>query len=303
MSQDTEPDEGVNFYEADSIGGVIVEAEPTDPTGDQNETDDAAPETSDNKEADTTSEITSDTEEVEEVAETEVEPKVEVTEDDQLKKAQHAIRVEAFKNRELKRKLKELESQAEPPSQAPNSGNSNSDNKPKVPRMSDPDIEYDEDIYTDKMEKYQEQSAAFYLQKQQRKLEQDQIRKETEKTVDSFVEQSTTLQASNSEYSDLVNASAGAQFSDVVREAIVGSEQGALLHYEILKDPERFESINRMPPMQAMREIVKIEAGISGAPKVPAKKKTVTTAPKPVDVAKGAASQSSSAPKGFKFDY
>lgn len=306
MSQDTEPDDGIKFHGDTDSGGVAVEEVPVDSTGSQNETDDVAPQGDDAEEVNTASE-NSDTETAEVV---EAEPVAEVTEDveseeDRLKKAEHAVRVKAFETRELKRKLKELEEQnAQQPRQSPDSGNQSKDTKPTVPRMSDPDVEYDEDKYTVKLEEYHAKAATYSLRQAQQKIQNEQKQAEVRKTVEGFVDQSTRLQTDNPEYAELVNASAGIQFSDAVREVILNSEQGAELHYEVLKNPETFDRINSLSPALAARELTKIEMGLGNAPvKTVAKKKAVSTAPNPVAVSSGASAQGTDTAAGIKFHY
>ena len=301
MSQDTEPDDGIKFHGDTDSGGVAVEEVPVDPTGGQNETDDVAPQSNDAEEVNTASE-TSDTEIVEESPEPEM---AHVDDEDKLRKAEHAVRVKAFETRELKRKLKELEEQnAQQPRQSLDSGNQSKDTKPTVPRMSDPDIEYDEDKYTVKLEEYHAKAAIYSLRQAQQKIQNEQKQAEVRKIVEGFVDQSTRLQTDNPEYAELVNASAGLQFSDAVREVILNSEQGAELHYEILKNPETFDRINSLSPALAARELTKIEMGLGNAPvKTVAKKKSVSTAPNPVAVSSGASAQGTDTAAGIKFHY
>ncbi len=52
--------------------------------------------------------------------------------------------------------------------------------------------------------------------------------------------------------------------SDAMRDAIVTSELGALVAYELGKNPDEAERIARLNPIAAIREIGKIESRIAG---------------------------------------
>ena len=90
------PDEGVTFDYTEPEK-VAVEEAPEDPTGDRN-TEDAVPQSGD---AETTEDATDKEGDVEKEK---TEP--EKVEPDQLSKMQHSMRVKAYENRELKRRLK-----------------------------------------------------------------------------------------------------------------------------------------------------------------------------------------------------
>ncbi len=74
--------------------------------------------------------------------------------------------------------------------------------------------------------------------------------------------------------------------SDVIRE-IKSSEKGALIAYELARNPDRLADMNRMTPMELAREMGRLESSV----KMPAGKKQ-TTAPPPPTVLKGGAAPS-----------
>ena len=241
----------------------------------------------------------------------------EPTPEDKMAKMQHSMSVQAYENRQLKRRLKELEgaqtgggdqTQGQYPAhqQKADQGDSSSKNgPPRMPRMEDTGIDYDEDKYAEAMDKYHQSAAAHYRREDQRQQERQQVEQAKKAKFDNFVAQSNKLAASDTEYAELVGASANAQFSPAVSNAILDSENPAQLHREILKDPERLDRINAMEPISAVRELLKLEASIGND--TPAKKqaapKKVTQAPNPVKVSTGSSAQDKGTPAGYHEDY
>lgn len=260
------------------------------------------------------SEPESKTEEGEQSSEGEGNDGEEPTPEDKMAKMQHSMSVQAYENRQLKRRLKELESaqasggdqtqgQVSATHQKPSQdGPTATQGAPRMPRMEDSGIDYDEDKYAEAMDKYHQSAAAHYRREDQRKEHQQQAEQAKKTKFDNFVAKSNELAATDTEYADLVAASSSAQFSPAVSNAILDSESPAQLHREILKDPDRLDRINSMEPISAVRELLKLEQSLSAAPKEPAPKK-VTQAPNPVKVSKGSAPQDRGTPAGYKEDY
>jgi hypothetical protein len=72
--------------------------------------------------------------------------------------------------------------------------------------------------------------------------------------------------------------------NDVIRE-IKSSEKGALIAYELARNPDRLAEMSRMTPIELAREMGRLEAAV----KVPAAKKQTTAPPPPTTLRGGAA--------------
>lgn len=72
--------------------------------------------------------------------------------------------------------------------------------------------------------------------------------------------------------------------SDVIRE-IKSSEKGAMIAYELARNPDRVREMNHMTPMELAREMGRLEASV----KMPTGKKTTTAPPPPTSLKGGAA--------------
>ncbi len=72
--------------------------------------------------------------------------------------------------------------------------------------------------------------------------------------------------------------------NDLIRE-IKDSENGALIAYELARNPDRVQAMNHMTPMELAREMGRLEAAV----KKPAGKKQTTAPPPPTQLKGGAA--------------
>ena len=115
----------------------------------------------------------------------------------------------------------------------------------------------------------QEQSKLQAAHSEKLKSHQERVKAFSEKTKD--------FQEAISEVDDV-------RLSPVVSDILITSENGPELMYELAKNRDEYERINKMTPIMAARELGKIEARISSkssAQKVESKK--ITNAPKPLD--------------------
>lgn len=83
----------------------------------------------------------------------------------------------------------------------------------------------------------------------------------------------------------------------VLRE-IQSSEKGALIAYELARNPDRMDALNHMTPMELAREMGRLEASV----KMPSGKKATTTPPPPSTI-KGGAAPSFNAEKASMAEY
>lgn len=125
-----------------------------------------------------------------------------------------------------------------------------------------------------------------------KRMEQDSTRKVAETRNQTFAERQVATRAVLPDYDAVVGASE-ASVSNHVGEALMESDRGPELAYHFAKNPDILQNLNGMTPMQAAREIGKLEATlpIKTAPVVPSKKLSTTPAPASTSATQGRATQ------------
>jgi hypothetical protein len=125
-----------------------------------------------------------------------------------------------------------------------------------------------------------------------KRMEQDSTRKVAETRSQTFAERQVATRAVLPDYDAVVGASE-TPIANHVGEALMESDRGPELAYHFAKNPDVLQNLNGMTPMQAAREIGKLEATLSikTAPVVPSKKLSTTPAPASTTVTQGRASQ------------
>lgn len=111
-----------------------------------------------------------------------------------------------------------------------------------------------------------------------------QAEKERENVVKSWTERQKVVEVELPDYADTI-ASSDVQVSDQVRDAILESDVGPKILYHLAKNPEVAEALASKSARQALVEIGRLEAKLSGD-KTPATAKTVDTpsrAPAPIN--------------------
>lgn len=303
MSQDNNPDDQGVMVE-DMPEGIVEDyhVSEDEPTGAQG-TDDSEPQIADVTTDDGTDEADEAEEsepEAEENPESQEEPEAE--EDDKAAKMQHAIKAQAYENRELKRRLKELEAGRQEP-QAAETQPKDKSGAPKLPKMEDPGIEFDEDKYEKAVEQYHRDAAKYWREEEAKKAEQAKAQDAHQKKVNSFIDATNALQANDPAYAEMVNATQYVRFSDAVTDALLNSENPGELHRALISDPDNMDRINSLPAYSALREMIALEGGLKAPAPTPAPKKKVTEAPPPVSVTAKASSPAPGVPAGYKEDY
>jgi len=125
-----------------------------------------------------------------------------------------------------------------------------------------------------------------------KRMEQDSTRKVAETRSQTFAERQVATRAVLPDYDAVVGASE-TPIANHVGEALMESDRGPELAYHFAKNPDVLQSLNGMTPMQAAREIGKLEATLptKTAPVVPSKKLSTTPAPASTTVTQGRATQ------------
>lgn len=116
-----------------------------------------------------------------------------------------------------------------------------------------------------------------------------------------FEERTEAFKAKATDFDQVIEkfTSAGGKFSDVVRELVTESDVGPELAYHLAKHPAVASKVNSLPPLQAAKEIARLEDSLSRpsnrATKAPPPLKTPTGgASAPVDLATLAKSEDAS---------
>jgi hypothetical protein len=147
------------------------------------------------------------------------------------------------------------------------------DDKPN-PENFDTHAEYVEALTDWKItqkEKLQAQAAAESARKS-----------EQEKAIKSHVERVKSFSKSVDDFSEVLESVDDIRVSETVEQAIIESENGPALMYELAKNREEFERINSLPPIAAARELGRIEARLTASTEKRSEAKKVTSAPRPV---------------------
>lgn len=109
------------------------------------------------------------------------------------------------------------------------------------------------------LDKYEDQRDEYLVKRARDGFQQES---EQKKAVDNFTQQ---IAAAKQLYPDFVEVSSNPDLpvTDAMREALLTSEHGALIVYELGKNPDEAARISKLTPVAQIREIGKIEARIS----------------------------------------
>lgn len=114
-----------------------------------------------------------------------------------------------------------------------------------------------------------------------KRMEADSTRKVAETRAQTFAERQTQARTAMPDYDEVVGGSE-TPIAQHVGEAILESDLGPQLAYHFAKNPDALMRLNGMSPVQAAREIGKLEATLSAKPAAPAAPtKKVSNAPVP----------------------
>lgn len=155
------------------------------------------------------------------------------------------------------------------------------------------DFEYDKEQYTQAMIDYKiNEKVQEALSNQANSQKQTQAQAEQAAINATFNEKAAAFASTNPDYEKVIEANgANAVYSQTLREAIITSEYGPQLDYAMLSNPQLLDKLNSLSPVQAAREIGKLEASYTKPTPTPAKK--VSSAPEPVPVSGGGGRASS----------
>ncbi len=101
-----------------------------------------------------------------------------------------------------------------------------------------------------------------------------------------YRERVTEAKSAISDFEQVVNSASGIDVRDEVADLIRESEKGPYLAYHLAKNPDQLRGLNAMTPVQAARELGRLEARLSAPPP-----KKQTSAPAPISTVNGGAAQ------------
>jgi len=121
------------------------------------------------------------------------------------------------------------------------------------------------------------------LAESQKSAQETRIAELRSEVLSDFEERTEAFKSKATDFDQVVSGfvDKGGKFSDAVRELVMESEVGPQLTYHLAKNPSIASKLNSLPPLQAAKEIARLEDTLSK----PSTK--VTRAPPPVNAPKG----------------
>jgi hypothetical protein len=135
-------------------------------------------------------------------------------------------------------------------------------------------------------EEYLDALTDWKLEQREKALEakkrEDSAKSEHQKQVESFQSKVKDFAKSKADFDDVISDVDDVPLSVAVHDLIIQSENGPELMYELAKNREEFERINKLSPLTAAREIGKLEARLTKEASQEKVETKITKAPKPL---------------------
>ncbi len=127
------------------------------------------------------------------------------------------------------------------------------------------------------------------LSQRDQKAKERDLKSDFEKRVSTHSERVEAFKKQRTDFEDVIESIDDIPMSTTVQQAILDSEDGPELMYQLAKNRKEYEKICKLPALAAARELGKFEARIAKASESTAVKETkTTTAPAPISpVGKG----------------
>ncbi len=175
-------------------------------------------------------------------------------------------------------KIKELESKL---AGAPAATSSESkDAKPELPKFEKPKPQLEDfdsiDEHTDALVDWKLEKAAF---DKESTAKQNQAKAEATALIEKYQQGVSAAKKVHADYDRVMEAAKGVPIGPAHQRAILESEHGASIAYDLAKNSEELKKFAQMSPLAAARYIGKLEAALSGAPT--RKPPHSTSAPRP----------------------
>ena len=173
-------------------------------------------------------------------------------------------------------------------------------------------FEYDEDAYREALIDYKVEVKLAQKQQAERETQQQTAAKtQAETTAQTFNDKCIEFEKVNPAYTAALNNHQATQFvnnvyasNQHIAQAVLESDVGAQLDFHLLTNPQDAERLSKLSPMNALKEIGKLEMKYTGAvksvdaPVVP-KGKVISDAPAPIAPVNGSARSSND---NWKYD-
>lgn len=162
-------------------------------------------------------------------------------------------------------------------------------NQTEKPDASGKPKQDDFDSHEEWVEALAEWKADQKIQVAETKRKESEVKSEFQKRAQKYVEQVKTFAEEHEDFQEVMEDVDDIPMSVTVQEAILSSENGPELAYQMAKNRDLYEQICRMPALQAARAIGKFEASLTKS-ETPAPKKVTKAPPPPKPVGSNAVS-------------
>lgn len=140
----------------------------------------------------------------------------------------------------------------------------------------------------------QEKAVAYIRGEVRREMEQAELVRQQQAVIAEFQRRTTEVRAKNPDYEEVIEAAAHVGVSDAVREAMLTSEHGPEIMYQLAKNPAELARLSALPPIIAARELGRLEAKFASVAPTPAKPKLANRPPAPPTSVRGSTSSTRS---------
>lgn len=128
----------------------------------------------------------------------------------------------------------------------------------------------------------------------EQRLQAERAREQQERAQADFLRRRQEVRATHPDFDDVLDDVAHIPVPVAIQQVLLTSEMGPALMYSLAKNPAELARISALPPLEAAREIGRLEAKASVTPAPKAPTKTATRPPAPPTSVNGSASNTRS---------
>ena len=209
---------------------------------------------------------------------------------DHLKKALSKERYLRKRERDSRKKLEEENERLKKSIPSPDSTASQDKPAPKPPRLSDPDIDYDEDKYQARWSEYTDSLIDSKIDSREKRKREHEMLDDLKTRQETYSDKLSDYTAENPEFAELYEEAGRPSFSPMVEDALMASELGPQIEHHLYGNVDVLEEINSSSPAVAIRRLVQIENEISeknSKSGEATRPKEASEAPRPISTEKG----------------
>ncbi len=156
------------------------------------------------------------------------------------------------------------------------------------------------DLHEEYVEALTEWKLEQKLQEREVRERQERAKSEGESIFSAHMNRVDQFRQAHDDFDEVIEDVSSIPVPSTIQEAIITSENGPELMYQLAKNPEEFERLCKLSPLQAARELGKFEAKLSQSSlKKPETKKT--NAPPPINPVGSKATKSTRSPEEMSF--